>query len=111
MVTWAVRFAGPPITSLIAWPTSPLAGKADTFHFEVANAATHMMTTEGPSDTVLTLHGPADPGAVLAWDDDRGSAANVRIVRKLQPGEYGLCVRHKDGNATGAHSVGVTTQG
>jgi streptomycin 6-kinase len=70
-----VRFAEPSITSLIAWPTSPLAGKADTYHFEVANAATHMMTTEGPSDTVLTLHGPADPDAVLAWDD-RGRAAN-----------------------------------
>ena len=33
------------------------------------------MTTEGPSDTVLTLHGPNDPGAVLAWDDDRGQGA------------------------------------
>jgi hypothetical protein len=53
------------------------------------------MTTEGPSDTVLTSHGSADPGAVLAWDDDRGSAANARIVRKLQPSEYWLSVRHK----------------
>ena len=55
--------------------------------------------------------GSADPGAVLAWDDDRGRAANARIVRKLQPGEYWLSVRHKDGNATGAYSVGVTTPG
>jgi hypothetical protein len=31
---------------------------------------------------------------------DCGSAANARIVRKLQPGEYWLSVRHKDGNAT-----------
>jgi hypothetical protein len=54
--------------------------------------------------------GLPDPGAVLAWDDG-GSAANVRIVRKLQPGEYWLSVRHKDGNATGAYSVGVTTRG
>jgi hypothetical protein len=110
VVRWAVRFAEPSITSLIAWPTSPLAGKADTYHFEVANAATHMMTTEGPSDTVLTLHGPADPDAVLAWDD-RGRAANARMVRKLQPGEYWLSVRHRDGNTTGAYSVGVTTPG
>jgi hypothetical protein len=48
------------------------------------------------------------PLSVMAWDD-RGSAAHVRIVRKLQPGEYWLSVRHKDGNATGAYSVGVTT--
>ena len=86
-----MRFAGPPITSLIAWPTSPLAGKADTYHFEVANAATHMMTTEGPSDTVLTLHGPADPDAVLAWDD-RGRAANARMVRRA-PARRVLAVR------------------
>ena len=69
------------------------------------------MTTEGPSDTVLTSHGPADPDAVLAWDGDRGRAANARIVRKLQPGEYWLSVRHKDSNASGAYSVGVTTRG
>lgn len=45
----------------------------------------------------------------LAWDDDRGRGANARIVRKLQPGERSPSVRHKDGNAAGAYSVGVTT--
>jgi hypothetical protein len=69
------------------------------------------MTTEGPSDTVLTSHGSADPGRVLAWHSDRGSTANARILGQLQPGEYWLSVRHKDGNATGAYSVGVTTRG
>jgi hypothetical protein len=83
-------------------------GEVDTYHFQVASAATRIMTTEGPSDTVLTSHGSADPGAVLAWDDDRGRAG---IVRKLQPGEYWLSVRHKDGNANGAYSVGVTIRG
>jgi hypothetical protein len=86
-------------------------GEVDTYHFELASVATHIMTTEGPSDTVLTSHGSADPGAVLAWDDDRGSAANARIVRKLQPSEYWLSVRHKDGNASGAYAVGGTTRG
>ena len=87
-------------------------GEVNTYHFQVASAATHIMTTEGPSDTVLTSHGSADPGAVLAWDDDdRGRAANASIVRKLQPGEYWLSVRHKDGNATSAYSVGVTIRG
>ena len=65
---------------------------------------------DGPSDTVLTLHGPGDPGAVLAWDDDRGRGANARIVRKLQPGEYWLTVRHKDGNATGAYRRSDTSE-
>ena len=111
MVRWAVRFAWPPITSVIAWADLAASGEVDTYHFQVASAATDMMTTEGPSDTVLTSHGSADPGAVLAWDDDRGRAANARIVRKLQPGEYWLSVRHKDGNANGAYSVGVTIRG
>ena len=35
-------------------------GEVDTYHFEVASAATDIMTTEGPSDTVLTSHGSAD---------------------------------------------------
>lgn len=60
---------------------------------------------------MLRSHGSADPGAVLAWDNDRGRAANARIVRKLQPGEYWLSVRHGDGNANGAYSVGATTRG
>jgi astacin (peptidase family M12A) len=82
-------------------------GEVDTYRFEVAAAATHIMTTEGPSDTVLTIHGPNDAGAVLAWDDDRGKGLNARIVRKLQPGTYWLSVRHKNPAATGTYTVGV----
>ena len=65
------------------------------------------MSTEGPTDTVLTLHGPSDPGAVLAWDDDRGQGRNARIVRKLVPADYWLSVRHKDTHAVGTYTVGV----
>ncbi len=83
------------------------AGEVDEFHFTVATAATYIMSTEGPTDTVLTLHGPGDPGAVITWDDDRGQGTNARIVRKLQPGEYWLTVRHKKPTATGSYSVGV----
>lgn len=87
------------------------AGEVDTYHFDVTAAATHIMTTEGPSDTVLTLHGPNDPGAVLAWDDDRGKGLNGRIVRKLQPGSYWLSVRHKNAQASGSYSIGVKKSG
>jgi len=86
-------------------------GEVDTYHFDVAAAATHIMTTEGPSDTVLTLHGPNDPGAVLAWDDDRGKGLNARIVRKLFPGSYWLSVRHKNPAATGQYTIGVKKAG
>jgi hypothetical protein len=87
-----------------------LSGEVDTYHFDVGAAATHIMTTEGPGDTVLTLHGPNDPGAILAWDDDRGKGLNARIVRKLQPGSYWLSVRHKTPAMTGVYSVGVKTR-
>jgi hypothetical protein len=82
-------------------------GEVDTYHFEVATAATHIMTTEGPSDTVLTLHGPNDAGAVVAWDDDRGKGLNARIVRNLHPGSYWLSVRHKNPAAVGQYTIGV----
>ena len=84
-------------------------GEVDTYRFEVAAAVRHIMTTEGPSDTVLTLHGPNDAGAVLAWDDDRGKGLNARIVRKLYPGTYWLSVRHKTSAATGQYTIGVKT--
>lgn len=85
-------------------------GEVDTYHFDVSAAATHIMATAGNTDTVLTLHGPNDPGAVLTWDDDRGRGKNARIVRKLQPGSYWLSVRHKDPSATGSYTISVKTR-
>lgn len=82
--------------------------EVDTYHFEVTAAATHIMTTQGQTDTVLTLHGPNDPGAVLAWDDDHGQRRNARIVRKLLPGSYWLSVRHRDPAGTGSYTIGIT---
>nr|WP_294692547.1 hypothetical protein [uncultured Friedmanniella sp.] len=96
---------GPPVAADLA-----ASGEVDTYHFAVGVAATQILTTKGPSDTVLTLHGPNDPGAVLAWDDDRGQGPNARIVRKLAAGDYWLSVRHKDPAARGAYTVQVRTR-
>lgn len=85
-------------------------GEVDTYEFAVPTAATHIMTTEGTSDTVMTLHGPDDPAAVLAWDDDRGIVPNARIVRKLEAGTYSLSVRHRRPTGTGTYTVGVKTR-
>lgn len=84
-----------------------IAGEMDNYHFTVDNAGTFIMTTEGPTDTVLTLHGPNDAGSLITWDDDRGRGLNARIVRKLQPGSYWLTVRHKNAGATGQYTIGV----
>jgi hypothetical protein len=82
-------------------------GEVDSFVFNVSASATHIMTTEGSTDTVMTLHGPNDPGAVLAFDEDRGAGANARIVRKLMPGQYWLTVRHQQPGGVGRYTAGV----
>jgi hypothetical protein len=86
-------------------------GEVDTYHFDVSAPALHIMTTEGTTDTVMTLHGPHDPGAILAWDDDRGRGRNARIVRKLVPGSYWLSIRHKDPTAIGPYTIAVKRSG
>jgi len=84
------------------------AGETDSFHLVVDQAATYILTTEGATDTVLTLLGPDDASTVVAWDDDLGAGPNARLVRKLQPGEYWVNVRHHDPTGTGTYDVGVT---
>jgi hypothetical protein len=84
--------------------------EVDTYRFEADGGATYIMATTGATDVVMTLQGPNDPGAVLAWDDDRGRGINARIVRKLQPGSYWLSVRHKAPTGTGSYGVAVKTR-
>jgi hypothetical protein len=83
------------------------AGEVDTYHFSVPAAATYIMTTDGPIDNVLTLHGPGDKAALLTWDDDHGKGLNARIVRKLAPGDYWLTVKHKLALSTGSYDIGI----
>jgi Astacin (Peptidase family M12A) len=87
--------------------TIAVGGEVDTYHFDVANTGRYIMTTEGTTDTVMTLHGPNDSGAILTWDDDRGKGKNARIVRRLGVGSYWLSVRHKDPTLTGPYTIGV----
>ena len=88
--------------------TIAAAGAVNSFRFVVAVAATHVMTTTGAIDTVLTLHGPGDPSTVVASDDDHGRGTNARIVRRLEPGTYWLSVHHKDPAGTGAYRIRVS---
>ena len=81
--------------------------EVDTYHFTVTEPATYIMTTAGPTDTLLTLHGPDDSAAVLTFDDDRGAGLNARIIRKLQPAEYWLTVRHKSLAGEGTYDIGI----
>lgn len=87
------------------------AGEVDSYPFVIDEAATYVMSTEGATDTVMALHGPNDPGALLTWDDDRGQAQNARIVRKLHPGRYWLTVRHKKAAGTGRYALLLKRRG
>lgn len=82
-------------------------GEVDTYHVTVTEAATYIVTTTGSTDTLLTLHGPGDQAAVLTFDDDRGQGRNARIVRKLQPADYWLTVRHKVPGREGSYDIGI----
>jgi len=82
--------------------------EVDVFHFATPDAWTHIIKTTGSTDVVMTLQGPNDPGAIVTWDDDRGRDTNARIVRKLQPGDYWLSVRHKEPGGSGSYAVEVT---
>jgi len=82
-------------------------GEVDTYRFTLTAATTCIMNTEGSTNTVLALHGPNDPGAVLAVDDDRGQGLNGRIVRKLGAGDYWLTVKHHAPDGRGAYTIGV----
>jgi hypothetical protein len=82
-------------------------GEVDTYEFVVTEAATYIMTTDGATDTVLSVQGPDDAGILVAWDDDRGRGLNARVVRKLFPGTYWLSVRHKVPGGQGSYGVEI----
>jgi hypothetical protein len=82
-------------------------GEIDRFAFTVDTHIRHIITTEGPTNVVMTLLGPDDEALLVAADDDSGKATNARIVRKLRPGQYWLRVNHFLPTGSGAYTVGV----
>jgi hypothetical protein len=82
-------------------------GEVDLFAFTVDTHIRHILTTEGPTNVVMSLHGPDDEALLVAADDDSGKAANARIVRKLKPGRYWLRVNHFLPTGSGDYTVGV----
>ena len=82
-------------------------GEIDRFSFTVDTHIRHIVTTEGPTNVLMSLFGPDDEAALVAADDDSGKATNARIVRKLRPGRYWLRVQHFLPTGSGAYTVGV----
>lgn len=79
-------------------------GEEDLFQFTARNAGRYTIETEGPSDLIMTLFGPA--GERVAQDDDSGVDRNARIVSQLVPGRYTVQVRHfNTANGTGRYTI------
>ena len=79
------------------------AGDVDFFTFEVLEAGTVTVQTEGGTDTRGALL-RAD-GSTAASDDDRGRNGNFRIVQQVTPGTYYVEVKGFNDRATGPYSL------
>jgi uncharacterized membrane protein len=82
-------------------------GQADWFRFRVADAGRYAVATAGRTDVVMSLHGPENQSALLAFDDDSGPGLNARIVHDLAPATYYVQVRHWGPTGTGQYEVAV----
>jgi hypothetical protein len=82
-------------------------GEADLFRFRIDADGRYSIQTLGPTDVVLSLHGPDDDTALLAADDDSGWALNARIERELRPGRYLAIVRHWHPRGSGGYQVAL----
>lgn len=83
------------------------AGEVDVFRFKVPAFETHTIETFGPSDTVITLFGPNDSNAQIAFNDDGGENFNSRITLNLSAGTYYVRVQLYNSGSTGNYSIQV----
>ncbi len=79
------------------------AGDVDIFTFEVLEAGTVTLQTEGSTDTQGTLL-RAD-GSIVFSDDDRGDGSNFRIGKTVSPGTYYIEVRGFNNRVTGPYRL------
>jgi hypothetical protein len=82
-------------------------GEVDRYDFRVAKAGRFIIQTLGPTNVVMSLHGPNSETALLAADDDSGLDLNARIERDLRPGRYTVQVRHHRPRGTGRYEVAL----
>lgn len=80
-------------------------GEADLFRFTIADTGRYTVHTNGPTDVVMSLHGPDNDATIVGMDDDSGLGLNARIERELTPGRYLVQVRHYRPTGRGGYQV------
>ena len=81
-----------------------ISGDEDFFVFQAERAGTYFISTRGSTDTFCHLL--RSDGTELARNDDGGSGFNCAIEFVLEPGAYGIRVRHWS-RGTGAYTLDV----
>jgi hypothetical protein len=108
--------AAPPEPQLRVGATPLLAeigadGEVDRYRFKIDSAGRYVLQTSGPTDVVMSLHGPDNEAALIAVDDDSGLGLNAHIERDLTPGEYLVLVRHYHPSGSGSYEVALDRVG
>ncbi len=83
-------------------------GEEDLFIFTARSAGRYTIETEGQTDLVMKLFGPADQNELIAEDDDSGLGYNPRLTVDLSQGQYFVQIRHYNRRrGTGPYGIKV----
>ena len=82
-------------------------GERDRYAFRVTNTGTYAIETTGRTDTFVSLFGPNSETKLIAEDDDSGPGNLSLLVKKLDPGQYFVRVRHFSSSSIGPYGIAV----
>ena len=85
--------------------------EVDLYRFNVDQAGRHAIETSGPTDVVISLHGPDNDATLVGADDDSGLGLNAHLERELTPGGYLVQVRHYNPTGSGTYELSVQRVG
>lgn len=80
-------------------------GEVDHYRFTIDSSGRYAVETAGPTDVVMSLHGPDNDATIVGIDDDSGLGLNAHIERELTPGRYLVQVRHYHPMGSGPYEV------
>lgn len=86
-------------------------GEVDLFRFTIDEPGRYVVETSGPTDVVVSLHGPDNDATLVGVDDDSGLGLNARLERDLLPGGYLVQARHYHPTGSGMYTVGLRRVG